>query len=350
MSTAPDLTALHDSLLMRTLRCEPTPRRPLWLMRQAGRYLPEYLQVRAAAGDFLTLVKTPAAASEVTLQPIERFGLDAAIIFSDILIVPDAMDLGLGFVTGEGPKLAKPLTADIVKTLSAPAADHYRYLYDAIALTRRDLPATVPLIGFAGAPFTLACYMIDGSGGAFWRTRAMYRADPALFHQILSITADAVATLLIGQLAAGCQTVMLFDSWGGLLADDQYETFSLQYIRRIIRQIKEKSDAPIIVFGRQCALSLAAIANSDAAAVGVDWQTSIASARKLTDGKVALQGNMDPAVLLTDTATITAEAQRILTNYGTSPGHIFNLGHGIDKNTPPENVAALVAAVKEHKI
>ena len=343
---------LQDSLLLRTLRRAPTPRRPLWLMRQAGRYLPEYRATRAVAGDFLTLVKTPAAAAEVTLQPIERFGLDAAIIFSDILIVPDAMAVGLHFVEGEGPKIASPVQDEAaVKALAVPAAEQYTYLYDAIALTRKNLPADTPLIGFAGAPFTLACYMIDGSGGAFWQTRALYRARPALFHQLLAKLADSVAVLLIGQLAAGCQTVMIFDSWGGLLADDQYEEFSLHYIRRIIEKIQAAfPEVPVIVFGRQCALSLAAIADCGCAAAGVDWQTALSTARRLTGDKVALQGNMDPAVLLTDADTVAAEAKRILTGFGDAPGHIFNLGHGIDKNTPPDNVAALVETVKGYQV
>lgn len=344
-------TPLQNSLLLRALRRQSVPRRPLWLMRQAGRYLPEYRATRAAAGDFLTLVKTPSAASEVTLQPIERFGFDAAIIFSDILIVPDAMRVGLHFVEGEGPKIASPVRDETaVNALTAPEAGQYDYLYDAISLTRRHLPADTPLIGFAGAPFTLACYMIDGSGGAFWQARALYRRRPDIFHQLLTKLADAVAVLLAGQLAAGCQTVMIFDSWGGLLADDQYEEFSLRYIRQIITQVHTIHKAPVIVFGRQCALSLAAIAGSGAAGAGVDWQTALPTARRLTEDKVALQGNMDPAVLLTDADTVAAEAKRILASFGDAPGHIFNLGHGIDKSTPPENVAALVETVKGYQI
>ena len=258
------------------------------------------------------------------------------------------MNLGLHFVEGEGPKLSAPLGEESAVTgLTVPAAECYRYLYDAVALTRRDLPPQVPLIGFAGAPFTLACYMIDGSGGAFWRARAMYRQRADLFHQILAKTAEAVAVLLIGQIQAGCQAVMLFDSWGGLLADDQYEEFSLRYIRQIITRVREAhEEVPVIVFGRQCALSLSAIADCGCAAAGVDWHTSLATASRLTGGKVALQGNMDPAVLLTDADTIRAEVKRIMADFGDAPGHIFNLGHGIDKHTPPQNVAALVAAVR----
>lgn len=336
---------------MRALRREAAPRRPLWLMRQAGRYLPEYRQTRAAAGSFLNLVKTPSAASEVTLQPIERFGFDAAIIFSDILIVPDAMNLGLHFIEGEGPKLSAPLTGEeAIAKMPCPPMESYTYLYDAIALTRRHLPAEVPLIGFAGAPFTLACYMVDGSGGAFWRARAMYRQTPVLFHRILENVADAVAQLLIGQLQAGCQAAMIFDSWGGLLADEEYDEFSLHYIRAIIERIRDASSAPIIVFARQCGLSLPDIAESGCTAVGIDWQTSLSTARILTGGNMPLQGNMDPAVLLTDPETIAREARRILSDYGQDPGHIFNLGHGIDKTTPPDNVTALVEAVRGYPL
>lgn len=339
---------LQDSLLMRTLRREATPRRPLWLMRQAGRYLPEYRAARAAAGSFLSMVHTPSAASEVTLQPIERYGFDAAIIFSDILIVPEAMQLGLHFVEGEGPKLSAPIAHEAaVDALAVPPPESYRYLYDAIAATRRHLPPHTPLIGFAGAPFTLACYMVDGSGGAFWRTRALYRQQPQVFAKLLDKTAQAVALLLKGQLDAGCQVAMLFDSWGGLLADTQYEEFSLRAIRAVIREVHAAHpQVPVIVFGRQCGLSLQAIAECGCAAAGVDWQTGLATARRLSGGKVALQGNMDPAVLLTDAETIGREVQRILADYGDAPGHIFNLGHGVDKSTPPENVAALVAAVR----
>lgn len=346
--------AWNDGLFMRALRREATsrsprpPRPPIWLMRQAGRYLPEYRAARKAAGDFLSMVHTPSAASEVTLQPIERFGFDASIIFSDILIVAEAMDLGLHFVEGEGPKLSKPLTgAAAVSALPVPPLDAYPYLYDAIAETRRHLPPTTPLIGFAGAPFTLACYMVDGGGGAFWRARAMYRQHPALFEEILQRTARAVAQLLIGQLQAGCQVAMLFDSWGGLLADNQYERFSLRYIREIIAEVHAAvPQAPVIVFGRQCGLSLPAIGECGCAAAGVDWHTAMSTARRLTGDKVALQGNMDPAVLLTDGKTIAAEAARIMADFGDAPGHIFNLGHGVDKSTPPENVAALVEAVR----
>ena len=340
--------ALQESLLMRALRQETTPRRPIWLMRQAGRYLPEYRATRKAAGSFLAMVHTPSAASEVTLQPIARFGFDASIIFSDILIVPEAMQLGLHFVEGEGPRLSAPIASEAaVAALPVPPPEAYGYLYDAIGITRRHLPPDVPLIGFAGAPFTLACYMVDGGGGAFWRTRAMLRQRPEVFSALLEKTAQAVARLLVGQLDAGCQVAMLFDSWGGLLEDTQYEAFSLRHIRAIIQEVRAAHpQAPVIVFGRQCGMSLPAIAECGCAAAGVDWQTGMDTAKRLTGGKVALQGNMDPAVLLTDAETVQREAKRILAAYGDAPGHIFNLGHGIDKSTPVENVAALVEAVR----
>ena len=340
--------AFNDSLFMRTLRRQPTPTRPVWLMRQAGRYLPEYRKLRTATGNFLTMVKTPDIACEITLQPIERFSLDAAIIFSDILTIPDALGLGLHFIDGEGPRLTTPLTNEQEINRMPDTIAPLQYVFDACTLTRQALPPHVPLIGFAGTPFTLACYMIDGSGGAFWRTRAMYRQRPDLFHRVLDITRRAVSELLIGQLNAGCQAVMLFDSWGGLLSDSDYENFSLQYIRQIINDIGNK--APVIVFGRQCGLSLPAIANCGCAAAGVDWQTALPTAKRLTGGKVALQGNLDPAVLLTDENTVRQETLKTLHAYGNDAGHIFNLGHGVDKNTPPNHVAALVETVKNYRI
>ena len=341
----------NDTLFMRALRRQPTPRRPLWLMRQAGRYLPEYQRTRKAAGGFLTMMKTPAAACEVTLQPIQRFGFDAAIIFSDILTIPDALGLGLYFEEGKGPRFTAPLTDESdIRTLSPLPPEALRYVFDACATTRLALPANVPLIGFCGAPFTLACYMVDGGGGEFWQARRMRQTRPDLFHHILNITADAVATSLIEQVGAGCQAVMLFDSWGGILADDDYEEFSLQYIRRAIAAVTAATGAPVIVFGRRCHLSLAAIAASGCAGIGVDWNISLSTARRLAGDGVALQGNMDPAVLLTDPQTVAAAAAKTLNDYGNTPGHIFNLGHGVDKRTPPENVAALVAAVRAHTL
>ena len=342
---------LQNALLMRALRREATPRRPVWLMRQAGRYLPEYRQTREKAGSFLALAKTPELACEVTLQPLRRFALDAAIIFSDILTVADALQLGLHFVDGEGPRLSAPLQNEAAFARLPKRADSLQYVFDACALTRREMPAQTPLIGFVGAPFTLACYMIDGRGGAFWQTRRMLRERPDLLHTALAAAANTAAELLLGQILAGCNVGMVFDSWGGLLADDEYEEFSLQYIRQIVRRVKAgAAGAPVIVFGRQCALSLPAIASCGCDAAGVDWQTALPTAQKLSGGKVALQGNLDPAALLADEATARAATEKTLRSFGDAPGHIFNLGHGVDKNTPPQNVAALVEAVHNHAL
>ncbi len=338
---------LHDSLLLKTLRKERTHRRPVWLMRQAGRYLPEYLAVRKEVGSFLNLVKNPEAACEVTLQPIRRFGFDASIIFSDILIVPDAMDVGLCFVEGEGPRITKPVhDENAIGRLRVPATSSYEYLFNACRLTRDNLPADVPLIGFCGAPFTLACYMIDGRGGDFWQTRMMLRSRPDLMHQLLDKLCTATAELLIGQIQAGCQVAMIFDSWGGILPNNEYETFSLNYIKKVVARVKEETQAPVIVFSRQCALSWNKVANCGCDAIGVDWQTSLATAKTLTNGAIAMQGNLDPAVLLSDENTVIEQTRKTLQQLDGNDFHIFNLGHGIDKRTPPDNVTALVETVK----
>ena len=339
-------------LLLRALAMQPTSRRPLWLMRQAGRYLPEYRKVRERSGGFLAMAQSPETACEITLQPVARFALDAAIIFSDILTIPEAMGLGLHFVDGEGPKLAKPLADEnAVNNLREMQSDDLEYVYAACRLANKALPSQTPLIGFCGSPWTLACYMIDGGGGGFWRARAMRHSRPDLMRKVLSANARAAAKLLSGQLNAGCRAAMIFDSWGGLLGDaDDYETFSLKYIRDIINEVKKEHNAPIIVFARQCGSHLAQIANSGCDAAGIDWQTPMSQAQKLTGGKIALQGNMDPSVLLSDKKSVRREAARILADYGDTPGHIFNLGHGVDKNTPPENVAALAEAVREYEV
>ena len=329
------------------LRRRPTSRRPLWLMRQAGRYLPEYRALRKKEGGFLAMAQNPAIACEITLQPVRRFDFDAAIIFSDILTIPDAMGLGLFFSEGEGPRFERPLQSedDIVRLHPAPL-EKLEYVGAACTLTRQALPAQTPLIGFCGAPFTLACYMIDGGSGGFWRTREMRFSRPDLLHQVLAMNAASCADLLCAQVAAGCQAVMIFDSWGGLLGGDEYEQFSLAYIRRVVAAVKEKTTAPVIVFGRQCGLHLPAIAACGCDAVGVDWQTPLRLARRMVGERVAIQGNLDPAALLGTPDSVAAAAQNTLADYGDGDGHIFNLGHGVDKNTPPENVAALVEAVR----
>ena len=341
-----------DSLLLRALAMLPTSRRPFWLMRQAGRYLPEYRAIRQKCGGFLAMAKSPPVACEITLQPVSRFDTDAAIIFSDILTIPDAMGLGLHFIDGEGPKLQYPLTDEkAVYQLRAADMKELEYVFDACRLAAAALPSSVPLIGFCGSPWTLACYAIEGGGGGFWRARKMLYSRPDLLHHILAANAKAAAALLCGQLAAGCQVAMIFDSWGGLLGGDDYEAFSLRYIREIINTVKAQyANAPIIVFARQCHHHLAAVAKSGCAALGVDWQTPMSMARQITGGNIALQGNMDPAVLLADTAAVRREVSRILKDYGDAPGHIFNLGHGVDKHTPPDNVAALADAVREYQL
>ncbi len=336
----------EDTLFFRALRGRAAVRRPVWLMRQAGRYLPEYRALRAETGGFLPMMKTPEIACEITLQPVRRFGFDAAIIFSDILSVPDAMGLGLHFVENEGPRFSAPLSSEsAVRKLRTPPPDSLSYAADACALARRCLPPDVPLIGFCGAPWTLACYMIDGGGGGdFWETRKMRHTRPDLLHHILETTTAGCIGLLRMQLAAGAQAAMIFDSWGGLAAGGDYEVFSLAYIRRIVAAL---APSPVIVFARNCGFHLPKIAATGCAAVGVDWQIPLAAARRMAAGRTAIQGNLDPAALLSDTETAVRATRAVLEDFGDAPGHIFNLGHGVNKNTPPENVAALVETVQK---
>lgn len=336
----------ENTPLFLALRRKPSPRRPVWLMRQAGRYLPEYRALRQEAGGFLPMMKTPEIACEITLQPVRRFGFDAAIIFSDILSVPDAMGLGLHFVEGEGPRFSSPLDSEErIAGLRPPPEGSLDYVSAACSLTRRSLPADTPLIGFCGSPWTLACYMIEGRGGQFWRARAMRHARPDLLHRVLNAAAASAANLLREQIAAGAQVAMIFDSWGGLLGGDDYEEFSLRYIRQIV-EIVRPTGAPIIVFGRNCGARLPEIAACGCDAAGVDWQISGRAARRFVSSRVALQGNMDPAALLDSPETAARAARKVIDDFGDEPGHIFNLGHGVDKSTPPENVAALVEAIR----
>lgn len=292
-------------------------------------------------------MKTPEIACEITLQPVRRFGFDAAIIFSDILTIPDAMGLGLYFAEGEGPRFSAPADSeDAILKLHPPPPESLVYAADACALTREKLPPAVPLIGFCGSPWTLACYMIDGAGGDFWKARKMRYARPDLLHRLLQTNADGCITLLRAQLAAGAQAAMIFDSWGGLLGGGDYEIFSLNYIRKIVAAI---APAPVIVFARNCGFHLPKIAASGCDVVGVDWQTPLSAARRMAGGRVAIQGNLDPAVLLTNPETVAKATKTALEDFGDAPGHIFNLGHGVNKNTPPENVAALVETVQNWK-
>ena len=341
-----------NDLLLRALAREPVERTPVWLMRQAGRYLPEYRATRERAGSFVQLMSTPELACEVTLQPLARFGLDAAILFSDILTIPHAMGLGLHFIEGEGPKFSHPVrTAADVKKLGKPDPEReLGYVMDAVRLIRRELDGRVPLIGFAGSPWTLMCYMVEGgSSELFARAKGMLRDDPASSHQLLGLLADSVAAYLNAQVAAGAQALMLFDSWGGVLTPYDYREYSLQHMQRIVAQLTRSKDGrrvPLILFtkgGRQ----LEALADIGADCVGLDWTTDIGRARKRVGDKVALQGNLDPALLYASSNAVRAEVAHILHRYGAHPGHVFNLGHGIGVGTPVENVAALVDAVRE---
>jgi len=344
------MTASANDTFLRALRREPTPYTPVWLMRQAGRYLPEYNATRARAGSFLMLAQTPSLATEVTLQPLDRFPLDAAILFSDILTVPDAMGLGLYFADGEGPRFRHTAADEpTIAALAVPDMAKLRYVFDAVAEIRRALAGRVPLIGFAGSPFTLACYMIEGGGSAdFANVRRMAYARPELLQRLVDVNAKAVAAYLNEQIAAGAQAVMIFDTWGGLLSTAAYRTFSLATMRAVLAALHSGQDGhpvPTIVFTKGGGQWLDDIAGCGASAVGLDWTVDLADARRRVGSRVALQGNLDPLVLLTDPDTVAREATAIVRAAGPAPGHVFNLGHGIVPATPPDNVAVLVETV-----
>jgi uroporphyrinogen decarboxylase len=354
MSFAP----LQNNRFLKALRREPVDRTPVWLMRQAGRYLPEYRATRAKAGSFMGLATQPELATEVTLQPIDRYGFDAAILFSDILTVPDAMGLGLHFADGEGPRMKHPLRDEAaVMKLAVPDLNALRYVFDAVTMIRRSLAGRVPLIGFSGSPFTLACYMVEGSGSDDWlRVKTMLYARPDLMQRIVDINVQAVSSYLQAQIDAGAQAVMVFDSWGGALADAAYQRFSLEPMRRVVAALRatqralpagdERAQVPIIVFTKGGGVWLEALADLGADGVGLDWTVNLRRARERTGGRVALQGNLDPLVLLAGEAAVRAETRRVLDDFGSGPGHVFNLGHGISKDTPPEAVAALVDEIR----
>lgn len=340
----------ENDTFLRALRREPTPHTPVWLMRQAGRYLPEYNVTRAKAGSFMALATNPDLATEVTLQPLARFPLDAAILFSDILTIPDAMGLGLSFAEGEGPRFARTVRDEAsIRTLAVPDMAKLGYVFAAVAQIKRALHGRVPLIGFSGSPFTLACYMIEGGGSADFATvRKMAYARPDLLAQITAVNARAVTAYLNEQIAHGADAVMIFDTWGGLLSADAYRRFSLAPMREIVAQLQPDQDGrpiPSIVFTKGGGAWLEEIASCGAACVGLDWTVDIAAARATIGKRVALQGNLDPLVLLTDPATVARAASAVVREAGPQPGHVFNLGHGIVPGTPPENVAALVEAV-----
>jgi uroporphyrinogen decarboxylase len=345
---------LRNDTLLRALLRQPTDYTPIWLMRQAGRYLPEYNETRRRAGSFLGLCKSPQFATEVTLQPLARFDLDAAILFSDILTVPDAMGLGLYFAEGEGPKFERPLREEWeFRDLEVPDAyTSLRYVLDAVSEIRRALDGDVPLIGFSGSPFTLACYMVEGGGSEdFRRIRTLLYCRPDLTHHLLDINARAVSAYLNAQIEAGAQAIMIFDTWGGTLPASAYREFSLRYMEQVIAELKHEHDGervPSIVFTKGGGLWLDEIADIGADAVGLDWTIDIGEARARAGDRVALQGNLDPMALFAEPEVVSREALRILDSYGRGSGHVFNLGHGISQFTPPEGVAALVDAVHRH--
>jgi uroporphyrinogen decarboxylase len=345
------MTTLKNDTLLRALLKQPIEYTPVWLMRQAGRYLAEYNETRARAGDFLSLCKNPGFATEVTMQPLARFPLDAAILFSDILTIPDAMGLGLYFSQGEGPMFKHPLREEAeIRALKVPdPGAELRYVMDAVSEIRKALDNRVPLIGFSGSPFTLACYMVEGRGGTEFREiKTMLYSHPELLHHILDVNAKAVTAYLNAQIESGAQAVMIFDTWGGALSHAAYREFSLHYIRQIVAGLKREQDGlriPNIVFTKGGGLWLEAIADIGCDAVGLDWTIDIGEARRRVGDKVALQGNLDPSVLFATPEVIAAEVEKILTSYGNGSGHVFNLGHGISQFTPPENAAALVNAV-----
>ncbi len=347
---------LTNDTFLRALAREETKHTPIWLMRQAGRYLPEYNATRKKAGSFLALAKNPAYATEVTLQPLDRFPLDAAILFSDILTVPDAMGLGLYFAEGEGPKFERPLRDEAtIRALQVPdPGGELRYVTDAVREIRKALAGRVPLIGFSGSPYTLACYMVEGGGSDDYRNlKSMLYARPDLLHHILDVNARAVTTYLNAQIEAGAQAVMVFDTWGGNLTSAGYEEFSLAYSRKVIAGLTKEHEGrrvPSILFTKGGGQWLEAMADTGCDALGVDWSTNLQAARARVGTRVALQGNLDPAVLFAPPERVRSEARRVLDAFGTGAGHIFNLGHGISQFTPPESVAALVDEVHTYSI
>ena len=352
---------LRNDTFLRACRRQATDYTPLWLMRQAGRYLPEYRATRARAGSFMGLAANADYATEVTLQPLERYALDAAILFSDILTVPDAMGLGLSFAEGEGPRFARAVQSESdVARLAVPDMDKLRYVFDAVASIRRALAGRVPLIGFSGSPWTLACYMVEGKGSDDYRlVKTLMYSRPDLMHRILAVNADAVAAYLNAQISAGAQAVMVFDSWGGVLADGAFQQFSLAYTQRVLARLArtgaDGQDVPRIVFTKGGGLWLPEMKALDCEVLGLDWTAHLGRARALVGDAKALQGNLDPNALFAPPEQVAAQARAVLESFGVphtgknpGPTHIFNLGHGISQFTPPEHVAALVEAVHGH--
>jgi uroporphyrinogen decarboxylase len=347
------MTALKNDRFLRALLKQPVDVTPVWMMRQAGRYLPEYRASRAKAGDFMSLCMNPEFACEVTLQPLERYPLDAAILFSDILTIPDAMGLGLYFETGEGPRFKKTVNtlADIEALPIPDPQKDLGYVMDAVSTIRRELNGRVPLIGFSGSPWTLATYMVEGGSSKDHRkSKAMLYENPQAMHLLLDKLADSVIAYLNGQILAGAQAVQVFDSWGGSLSDAAYQEFSLAYMRKIVNGLIREHDGrkvPVILFTKGGGLWLESMADTGADALGLDWTTNIGDARRRVGDKVALQGNMDPSVLYASPQAIRAEVSRILASYGSGHGHVFNLGHGITPEVDPAHAGAFIEAVHE---
>ena len=347
------MTQLKNDRYLKALLREPVDMTPVWMMRQAGRYLPEYKATRAQAGDFMLLCRNADLACEVTLQPLRRYALDAAILFSDILTIPDAMGLGLSFGAGEGPKFARPIENKIqVDNLPIPDPEgELQYVMNAVRTIRHELKGEVPLIGFSGSPWTLATYMVEGgSSKAFTKIKKMMYADPQILHALLDKLADSVILYLNAQIKAGAQAVMVFDTWGGVLAHEEYKTFSLQYMQKIVEGLIRENEGrkvPVTLFTKGGGLWLEAIADTGCDAVGLDWTVDIREAKKRIGHKVALQGNMDPSVLYAPAARIEQEVKNILAGFGEGSGHVFNLGHGIHQDVPPESPKVFVNAIHE---
>mgnify|MGYP000287748753 CR=1 FL=1 len=343
---------LKNDRLLRALLRQPVDRTPVWIMRQAGRYLPEYLATRAQAGNFMNLCQTPELACEVTLQPLRRYDLDAAIIFSDILTIPDAMGLGLYFETGEGPKFERPVgtRADIEALPRPDIGTSLRYVTDAVSLTRREIAGKVPLLGFSGSPWTLATYMVEGgSSKTFSKAKKLLYQEPATAHLLLDKLADTIIDYLNAQIEAGAQGVQIFDTWGGALSFDAYREFSLQYMEKIVAGLKREHAGrrvPVILFSKGCNTQLEALAGTGCDALGVDWTITLDEARRRVGDRVALQGNLDPSILLSNPSVIRREVRRTLESFGPGEGHVFNLGHGITPDVNPDHLAALIDEVR----
>jgi len=344
---------LKNDLLLRALLRQPVPRTPMWIMRQAGRYLPEYRKTREQAGDFMSLCRNPDLACEVTLQPLRRYALDAAILFSDILTVPDAMGLGLYFVTGEGPKFRSPVqTVDAIRALRVPDVEkELGYVFDAVRTIRRELDGDVPLIGFAGSPFTCGTYMVEGgSSREFPVIKGLAKESPAVLDELMSKVAETTTEYLNAQIEAGAQAVQIFDTWGAALDPDDFRRFSLASMQKIVDGLTREKDGrriPVILFTKGAGELLADLADTGCDALGVDWTTDLARAREIVGDKVALQGNLDPATLRESPEAIRRGVARTLASYGKGPGHVFNLGHGITPDIDPDHVSVLVDAVRD---